>query len=250
LLLKDPKDGILVQLASRVPAGSQIYITGHSQGADELRRRINRTEVANGFANRFLFPLIKRSKELPFGGELTDSEILRLGNLLQRVVECAKSIGRVRMTDAAKVTWKSVYSDLSAAQSGLLGAITARAEAQVVRLALIYAVLDCPAKGEAQIDVEHLKAALAIWEYCEGSAARIFGDILGDPMADEILRALRQAGAEGMTRTALRNLFGRHQSGARIEAALGLLVARGRARMQTRKTAGSPAEEWFAVGGA
>jgi hypothetical protein len=33
LLLKDPKDGILVQLASRVPAGSQIYITGHSQGA-------------------------------------------------------------------------------------------------------------------------------------------------------------------------------------------------------------------------
>src|SRR5262245_45681132 len=33
LLLKDPKDGILVQLASKVPTGSQIYITGHSQGA-------------------------------------------------------------------------------------------------------------------------------------------------------------------------------------------------------------------------
>src|SRR5262249_17459697 len=28
LLLKDPKDGILVQLASKVPTGSQIYITG------------------------------------------------------------------------------------------------------------------------------------------------------------------------------------------------------------------------------
>jgi hypothetical protein len=33
LLLKDPQDGILVQLASKVPPGSTIYITGHSQGA-------------------------------------------------------------------------------------------------------------------------------------------------------------------------------------------------------------------------
>ena len=33
LLLKDPQDGILVQLASNVPPGSSIYITGHSQGA-------------------------------------------------------------------------------------------------------------------------------------------------------------------------------------------------------------------------
>ena len=32
LLLKDPQDGILVQLASKVPPGSSIYIAGHSQG--------------------------------------------------------------------------------------------------------------------------------------------------------------------------------------------------------------------------
>jgi hypothetical protein len=33
LLLKDPANGILVQLAAKVPAGSQLYIAGHSQGA-------------------------------------------------------------------------------------------------------------------------------------------------------------------------------------------------------------------------
>jgi Lipase (class 3) len=33
LLLKDPKDGILVQLASKVPPGSPICVTEHSQGA-------------------------------------------------------------------------------------------------------------------------------------------------------------------------------------------------------------------------
>jgi len=33
LLLKDPASGVLAQLAEKVPAGSRIYITGHSQGA-------------------------------------------------------------------------------------------------------------------------------------------------------------------------------------------------------------------------
>jgi len=60
-----------------------------------------------------------------------------------------------------------------------------RAEAQVVRLALIYALLDCA----REIRAEHLRAALAIWTYCEASARFIWGDSLGDPTADEILRA-------------------------------------------------------------
>ncbi|MGE5203565.1 MAG: lipase family protein, partial [Acidobacteriota bacterium] len=33
LLLKDPTDGILARLKAQVPSGSEIYITGHSQGA-------------------------------------------------------------------------------------------------------------------------------------------------------------------------------------------------------------------------
>ena len=47
--------------------------------------------------------------------------------------------------------------------SGLYGAVTSRAEAQVVRLSLIYALLDC----SPVIRQEHLLAALALWEYCE-----------------------------------------------------------------------------------
>jgi hypothetical protein len=33
LVLKDPVNGIFARLADKVPAGSQIYVTGHSQGA-------------------------------------------------------------------------------------------------------------------------------------------------------------------------------------------------------------------------
>jgi len=219
-----------------------ISIVAHIT-ADELRNCISRTDLANGLANRFLFAMVTRSKLLPFGGDLSDRDILEMADRLKPAIDSARSIGRVTMTAAAKKHWVAVYGPLSGDRDGLLGAVTARAEAQVVRLALVYALLD----AEADINEHHLAAALAVWEYCETSAVHIFGELLGDPVADELLRALQQAGPEGMTRTAIRDLFGRHQSNDRITAALRLLATKGRARMTQDQTRGRPAETWFAV---
>ena len=135
------------------------------------------------------------------------------------------------------------YSALSADKPGLVGAVTARAEAQAIRLAMLYAMLDC----KDQIDVPHLKAALAFWEYCEASARHIFGDRLGDPVADVILGALRNAGDDGLTRTNIRDLFGRHQSSDSTEVALGALLGKGLIRSESRATAGRPVEVWYAT---
>src|SRR4029077_10678270 len=99
-------------------------------------------------ANRFLFALIKRSKNLPFGGSLTDSEILNLGEPCKAPRGRVRSVGRIEMTTPAMKLWVRIYDSLSEAHPGLLGAITARAEAQTIRLALIYALLD----GEDKID--------------------------------------------------------------------------------------------------
>jgi hypothetical protein len=223
--------------------GAHISIIGHIT-EDELRARITRTDLANGFANRFLFPLIKRSKKLPFGGSLSDSEVFELGTRLGAVAEQAKTLGRVTWTPEAAEQWKFVYEYLSDGQSGLLGAVTARAEAQSVRLALIYALLD----GSSEIRLPHLQAALAVWEYCETSAVHIFGQMLGDPVADEILRALRGAGADGMTRTAISDLFGRNRSADRIGAALSMLLGRGLAKGEMKSAGtGRPAEVWCAT---
>jgi hypothetical protein len=223
--------------------GPHISIIGHIT-EDELRARITRTEMANGFANRFLFVCVRRSKRLPHGGTLADAELATLRHHVREAVEFAKTVGRVTMTAPACRLWEAVYPVLSADQPGLLGAITARGEAQTIRLALIYALLD----HKDQIDEAHLKAALAVWEYCEASAARVFGSALGDPVADEIQQALRQAGSAGMTRTAIRDLFGRNRSGDRIGTALALLMSKGRARTEMTVTTGRPAETWFAVG--
>jgi hypothetical protein len=66
-------------------------------------------------------------------------------------------------------------------QAVLLGAVK-RAEAQVMRLGLVYAVLD----RSPWIRYEHLRAALAIWDYVRASAKHVFGASLANPRADEI----------------------------------------------------------------
>ena len=115
---------------------------------------------------------------MPFGGDaLEDTVIAALGGRLKKAVEAAASIGRVRWTNSAANAWKTVYPQLSKGQPGLLGAVISRAEAQCVRLALVYALLD----GATNIDLPHIKAALAVWEYAEASAAHIFGASLGTP---------------------------------------------------------------------
>jgi Protein of unknown function (DUF3987) len=225
--------------------GAHISIVGHIT-VEELRARLTRTDTANGFANRFLFPLARRSQELPFGGDLLKQEVISgLGLRLTSGITKASTIGRVGWTEAGAEAWKRVYGQLSAAKPGLLGAVTARAEAQCIRLGLLYALLG----GATNIDLPHIKAALAVWEYCEASAAHIFGASLGDPVADEILRALQHA-AEGLSRTAIHDLFGRHQSADRIGAALALLMGRGSVGVEHRQSGGGrPSEVWFATGG-
>jgi hypothetical protein len=220
-----------------------ISIVGHIT-ADELRQALDHTSMANGYANRFLFACVKRSKFLPHGGTLGAEIGSKLGARTLEALTAARSLERLTMTPAANQHWKDVYPTLSEGLPGLLGAITDRAEAQTIRLALVYALLD-----QAQrIDVVHIDAALALWNFCVASARYIFGDLVGDPVADTILRALRGAGANGLSRTDLINLFGRHLSANQIDAALVALLSVGKARRSnTKKTGGRPREMWFAV---
>jgi Protein of unknown function (DUF3987) len=225
--------------------GAHISIIAHIT-EEEARARLTRTEMANGFANRFLFCCVKRSKLLPHGGALPETELSDLTQRVKATVEFARQVGRVAMTAEAADAWAAAYPGLSAERPALVGAIIARAEAQVIRLALIFAVLD----QKDTIAPEHLEAAMAVWAYCEASALRIFGDSLGDPVVDDILRALRQSTSSGMTRTEIYNLFARHRTSDQIGAALLLLRTKNRVRSETKETSGRPSEVWFAVGGA
>ena len=246
-VIRNAWDGLPLQtLTKNLPlraTGAHISIIGHIT-QDELRARLRRTDMANGFANRFLFCLVRRSKRLPYGGHVDDATLAQLGERLKQAVGFAKTVGRVTMTAAAAEAWAKAYEELSADRPGLLGAVTARAEAQVIRLSLVYALIDC--RGE--IDTAHLEAAMAVWAYCDESAYLVFGDSLGDPVADDIITALRRSPA-GMTRTDISNLFGRNRTADQIGAALAKLLGLGLARFEQQQTQGRSAETWFATGG-
>ena len=236
--------GDLQTMTKNSPArakGAHISIVGHVT-ADELRRELSSTEAGNGFANRFLWLCVRRSKELPEGGSLDGHELDTLKARLKAAIQHGKAIELMERDEAARALWRAVYHDLSEGGPGLAGAVTSRGEAHVMRLALLYALLD----GESVIRYPHLTAALALWEYVEASAKYIFGDSLGDPVADDILHALRNA-KDGMTRTDFRDLFGRNQSSGRIGQALALLLKYRLARVEMKKTDGRPAEQWYAT---
>ena len=52
-----------------VASDTHIACVGHVT-ADELRRHLQETDAANGFANRFLWLCVRRSQFLPDGGKL------------------------------------------------------------------------------------------------------------------------------------------------------------------------------------
>jgi hypothetical protein len=121
--------------------GAHISIIGHITN-DELKSRLDETEMANGFANRFLFVCGRRSKLLPEGGEITKVDFSDFDNRVLEALEFAKQPGEIVRDEVAREMWIAKYPTLSAEKPGLFGALTARAEAQVVRLSLIYALLD------------------------------------------------------------------------------------------------------------
>jgi hypothetical protein len=229
----------LVKNSPNRATGAHVSVIGHIT-ADELRRYLDRTEAANGLANRFLFVCVQRSKLLPRGGEAIDWKDLE--RTLRETLGAASKMGEVGRTEAAWRIWEESYPTLSADRPGLLGAILGRAEAQVLRIALIYALLD----KQKFIDAPHLHAALACWDYAEASARFVFGDSLGDPVADEILRALREW-PEGLTRTEFMHHFGRNLSSDQIGRALAVLARGNFVTRQMKDTGGRPAECWRAV---
>jgi len=243
-VVRNAWDGKALQaLTKNSPArasGAHVSIVGHIT-ADEMVRLLTATEAANGFLNRFLLFAVRRSKLLPEGGSIDQIEWAPMLSRLSAAVDHGRRTGRLGFDEAARRHWWELYPTLTEAQPGLVGAVTARAEAHVVRLALLYALLD----QTGEIGLAHLEAAVALWAYAAASACWAFGDALGDPLADEIYRALLDE-PDGLTRSAIRDLFSRNRSSKDIGQALNHLAATGRIHVERHQQRGRPAELWQA----
>jgi hypothetical protein len=220
--------------------GTHISLVGHIS-QPELVQHLHRTDARNGFVNRCLWTCVGRSRTLPEGSSPGTDELSAIICDLRRSVEWAsRAADKPFCRDqSARNLWQSSYETLSESRPGLFGAATSRAEAQVLRLSAIYAALDC----SSVIELPHLQAALAVWDYCSGSAALIFHASTGNAVLDRIRRALDET-PEGLSRKEIRALFHGHVSSDRIDTALEQLSAQGLVSRQNSSGRGRPATRW------
>ncbi|MCE9564874.1 MAG: DUF3987 domain-containing protein [Planctomycetes bacterium] len=209
------------------------------------------TEVANGFANRILWCEVKRSRLLPHGGDI--SVLDPFVKPLAEAIRQAKNMGHIKRSNEANALWESVYPMLAESKPGAFGKAVERARPQVMRIALIYALID----GSNLIEIEHLRAALAVWAYCESSAKSVFegyGDNKhttlppqeeSEPFTSKLAKAIHAT--PGMTRSDMLRAF-RHQNADSIEGALAWLEDEGLAHVVKEAGKTKPSERWFGGG--
>ncbi len=146
--------------------GALVSVLAHITPT-ELRARLDSTEIANGFANRFVFVAAKRSKLLPRGGSIPVADYsaaraeaqrrARRGAEGHRDGHDRGGLGdlgrRVRATrhSPARARWRD----------------HGRAAPIVRRFALIYALMD----ERPIVEAERLRASLEMWRYVEQSAS-------------------------------------------------------------------------------
>ncbi|MGH2842648.1 MAG: DUF3987 domain-containing protein [Solirubrobacteraceae bacterium] len=241
--LRSAWDGRPLQLLTRTaPArasSAHISVIGHIT-ATELRHHLTAIELANGLANRFILVCCRRTQLLPEGGNTDPLSETGLVPLLTAAIKHAHTAGRLRLDPTARELWHHAYHQLATTQpAGIAGAICARAEAHIIRLAILYALADT----QRQINTEHLQAALALYDYATRSASWALQGASGDPLAEQIHATLK-AVPGGLTRSQISNALQHNQPAEQIQQALNALTLAGRATRTKIPTAGRPAERW------
>lgn len=192
---------------------AHVGIVGHIT-LDELRKRLTDTDTSNGFANRFLFAVVRRSQRLSSGGALTDDDYRQLARPLAEGVNHARRRRRVYRSRSAEARWADVYDQLGDDDpDGLIGTLAARAEPHVLRLSLLFALLD----RSTSVEVDHIDQALAWWQYCRQSIDYVFATQAQGEMEGKLLDALREAGQAGLSFTEQHGVFGRNKAAAVLD---------------------------------
>jgi DNA repair photolyase len=185
--------------------------------------------------------MARQSKQLPSGGtpleKLNKGLVNAIVTSLQDGLAFARKAGQVRLdSKALEEVWTPYYM----APPDFDAPVESRKPAHILRLALLYALLD----KSRVIRVSHLDAAIAVWEYCQASARRLFSPKhqQQDSSEQKILTLLRQH-LEGLTTAQITFMALKNNTDA--GDILRKLEQEGKVRSETVKGKGRPAVYWF-----
>ena len=239
------------KVAPETATNAHVTIIGHIT-PEELRKYLSDTELANGFANRFLLACSRRSKRLSRPPQLQWQARSELTGELRRVVDrvrrrsgdaqqIALSEDSWRLWDAMKTEIEQEVEAMGRARL-LVTKVVTRGPPYVLRIAALYATLE----GTWTVEPTHLQAAREVWRYSVDSARVLFGDGLSDADATRVVEALEEQPEGRLKRLEIHTLFHRHRSQQDLDRLRDLLIATGRIEAFREVTPGKgrPLEWW------
>ena len=237
--------------------GAHISVVTHVTRAD-LSLYLNDVSISNGFANRFVFLASKRIRLLSNPGRPNQTKLNDFARKLSIAIHAASKIGQMHRSVNANLLWKELYEKLEAPRTGRLhNSVVRRGSPYVVRLSMIYALLDTPivdpypnnpqkllTRQPYVIEEKHLRAAYALWQYAERTSKFVFGDSLGDKTAEKIEKLLIASGDSGLMTHEIRAKIGNKKG---VSDALRLLVELEKIRVEPCTVNNSPGQKWFII---
>ena len=222
---------------------------GHTT-RDELLGTLKMVDLNNGMANRVLWCAARRTGDMPNAEFLNwksyPSIIEQLHKIFRQRFPNTADPAFFSRSPEAKIFWDTLYRKLnSEKQNGTIDAVLARDTSHILKIALIFAITD----QASVVDVAHLKAALAVIDFCRDSARWIFGHATGNKIANNILVELRRRSPTGLTKTEIQNqVCYRTAPKSQLDAALAELAKNRLAKMTLEDTKKGPRiERWFAA---
>jgi Protein of unknown function (DUF3987) len=181
---------------SQRATGAHISLFGHITPL-ELRKNLSEIDSTNGFANRILWFLVHSE-----GAVAVPPLVNWHGNHPDLIKGLREIVENFRTRPSSQMQWSrdgrdewDNYHRAAKKRSfgGLLGPIVKRSVPHVLRLTMIYTLLD----NSCLMKPKHLAAAIAVVDYAERSAKAIFGQQTGNKDADKLLWHLERA-ADGI----------------------------------------------------
>jgi hypothetical protein len=231
-------DGDIAPLTKTKPvrvSGGHICFTSHITNP-ELHTCLSESDAVNGFSNRILWVCTRRQGSVAFPPRLSPESRSEIRTILEKALKLASRTSEIKLTPEAMAIFEKAYPILTQERPGLYGSATSRAEAQVLRIAMILCLLD----DSSYIREEDMLRALDIWRYADESARFIFGAREPDQKANRILDYL-ESGEKTSTEIA-NDLFQKNATG--ISSVLEHLQAVGKIASRIERTGKKPITFW------
>jgi Protein of unknown function (DUF3987)/Bifunctional DNA primase/polymerase, N-terminal len=188
----------------------------------ELLDVLKESEKASGFVNRYMMLLVHRVRKISRPARMMDPAMIaereaivhELQSVLKWIESKKDEVEPLDYTHGLKMSWSLEAGEMWDVFYNGLGDDDAeyltRAEVFVMRLSMIYALLD----KAAVMQPVHLKAALAVWAYAKQSAKLIFGN----PQSPNAIKLMERTLAAGyVKRGAVHELFQRHMGSEALD---------------------------------